>query len=233
MIHRDENEFNVSEIKERETEKKIKPEKRKSISKVDNDKTNSKESVKKKTKEINRFDSEKAMAWYGNKKSNDVATPKSLYDILNAEFKFDFDPCPFCHDISKWNGLEIDWKKSNFVNPPYGKEISKWTKKAIVEMRKGNSSVFLITARTSSKYWMETIYRYAKEIRFLKTGVFFEGFDQKCPLPLAIIVYDSKWFLDNMTEIEANKTQVDVECQNPKKKYSWTTVIPQLRKNLH
>ena len=51
--------------------------------------------------------------------NDDWKTPKSLYDSLDKEFHFDFDPCPFKHDITLWNGLNVEWGNSNFVNPPY------------------------------------------------------------------------------------------------------------------
>ena len=38
---------------------------------------------------------------------DDWATPKGLYDELCLEFHFDFDPCPYQHDMS-WDGLEIE-----------------------------------------------------------------------------------------------------------------------------
>jgi len=41
--------------------------------------------------------------------SDNWATPKEFYDKLNEEFNFDFDPCPLNHNISDWNGLEIEW----------------------------------------------------------------------------------------------------------------------------
>ena len=53
------------------------------------------------------------------KHSNNWETPKEFYDKLNKEFNFDFDPCPLNHDVSKWNGLEINWGGANFINPPY------------------------------------------------------------------------------------------------------------------
>lgn len=43
--------------------------------------------------------------------NDDWKTPKSLYNSLDKEFHFDFDPCPFQHDITLWNGLEVDWGK--------------------------------------------------------------------------------------------------------------------------
>lgn len=53
---------------------------------------------------------------------SDWRTPKQFYEGLNKVFQFDFDPCPADPDF---DGLSIDWKRSNFVNPPYGGEIVK------------------------------------------------------------------------------------------------------------
>ena len=53
--------------------------------------------------------------------SDNWETPKELYNSLNAEFDFDFDPCPI--NCKSFDGLEIDWGKSNFVNPPYSQKL--------------------------------------------------------------------------------------------------------------
>ena len=55
---------------------------------------------------------------FQSKKTDNWATPQWLYDKLNDEFDFDFDPCPF---QSKFDGLKCDWGKRNFVNPHYSK----------------------------------------------------------------------------------------------------------------
>ena len=34
-----------------------------------------------------------------------------------------FDPCPLHNDLTKWNGLEKNWNKKNFINPPYSKGL--------------------------------------------------------------------------------------------------------------
>ena len=66
------------------------------------------------------------------KHSDNWETPKELYDKLNEEFDFNFDPCPINHDTNKWNGLEIDWKERNFINPPYSRKLKEaFVKKAI------------------------------------------------------------------------------------------------------
>jgi len=50
------------------------------------------------------------------------ATPQNLYELLNEEFNFNFDPCPlFSKD--QINGLDVQWKEYCYINPPYGKAI--------------------------------------------------------------------------------------------------------------
>jgi len=77
-------------------------------------------------------------------------TPPALYEELNAEFHFDFDPCP--HPLPPgFDGLTCDWGQSNYVNPPFGsivhqgrkKGATAWVRKAIEEHRKGKTVVFV------------------------------------------------------------------------------------------
>ena len=64
-------------------------------------------------------------------------TPKYVYDYLDEEFEFTFDPCP---TENKWDGLDIDWSDMNFVNPPYGTELPNWIEKGIEEQKKKSNS---------------------------------------------------------------------------------------------
>lgn len=77
-------------------------------------------------------------------------TPPELYATLNAEFKFDFDPCPF--PLPKdFDGLTCEWGSSNYVNPPFGSIIHEgkkkgptaWVRKAIEEHAKGKTVVLV------------------------------------------------------------------------------------------
>jgi hypothetical protein len=71
-------------------------------------------------------------------------TPADLYAKLNAEFHFDFDPCPYPLPEG-FDGLTCDWGASSYVNPPFGsimhegkkKGPTAWARKAIEEARKG------------------------------------------------------------------------------------------------
>lgn len=107
---------------------------------------------------------------------DDWQTPFEIYNELNNEFNFDFDPCPLNHDLSIWNGLEIDWGKSNFVNPPYSRKLKEsFIKKAIDESKKGKICVLLIPVSTSTKIFHDYILPNQNEIRFVKGRIKFIG----------------------------------------------------------
>lgn len=127
-----------------------------------------------------------------SKGKDDWGTPDNVYSYLVEVFgKFDFDPCPMLNDVNKWNGLEAEWKKNNFVNPPYSK-TKEWIEKGIIEMEKGKRSVFLIASRTDTKVWHEKIFEKASEIYFIKGRISFVGGNSGAPFPSAIIVFDKK-----------------------------------------
>ena len=100
-------------------------------------------------------------------------TPPDLYAALDAEFHFDFDPCPFPLPDG-FDGLTCEWGASNYVNPPFGSILrwphlncehvavtkksltcrkcgakgkklgpTAWVRKAIVEWRKGKRVVLV------------------------------------------------------------------------------------------
>lgn len=103
-------------------------------------------------------------------------TPKWLYEQLDNEFHFDFDPCPLHSDF---DGLTIEWGNSNFVNPPYNRvDKPKFIHKSYVEWKLGKTCVLLIPAATGTKQFHELILPNA-EIRFLKGRVAFCGYNDK------------------------------------------------------
>lgn len=111
---------------------------------------------------------------------DDWATPPAIYNELNAEFDFNFDPCPYQHDIEKWNGLEIDWKERNFINPPYSRKLKEqFVRKAIDEMKKGKLCVMLLPVSTSTKLFHEDILPNKTDLRFFKGRIKFYGVNTK------------------------------------------------------
>ena len=115
-------------------------------------------------------------------------TPKAVYEALNAEFAFDFDPCP---PNPQFNGLAIEWGHSNFVNPPYGRVIGDWLAKAHSEAANGKQSVFLIPSRTDTRWWHEHVMT-ADEIRFVRGRLKFDDQPNPAPFPSAIVVIKGK-----------------------------------------
>ena len=116
------------------------------------------------------------------------ATPVWIYEELDKEFHFDFDPCPL-HSNS--NGLAIEWGKVNFINPPYGREISRWIAKAYQEAQEGAICVLLIPSRTDTKWWHDYIMK-ADEIRFIKGRLKFGNSKNSAPFPSAIVIFRGK-----------------------------------------
>ena len=107
------------------------------------------------------------------------ATPKSLYNGLDSEFHFDFDPCPYCETeiTSDKDGLLKDWGQYNFVNPPYSRKLKEaFVKKGIEESKKGKICVFLLPVSTSTVLFHDFILpNISQPIRFLRGRVKFEG----------------------------------------------------------
>lgn len=111
------------------------------------------------------------MAYIPKSKSDKWMTPPSLYQELDDEFHFNFDPCPIDWKEGDQNGLEIEWGTSTFCNPPYSK-VALWIKKAHEESLKGKCIVMLINTITDTVAFHKYIYGKA-ELRFLKGRISF------------------------------------------------------------
>ena len=112
-------------------------------------------------------------------------TPEEIYKILDDEFHFEFDPCPPEPDF---NGLTVDWKKINFVNPPYN-DLKPWLRKGIKERDKGNTSVFLIPARVTNQYFHELVLDEKAELRFIRGRLTFKGYKRQAPFGSIVVIY--------------------------------------------
>lgn len=119
---------------------------------------------------------ENTVRLFQSKNSDDWKTPNEFYLDLDAEFKFDFDPCPF---ESTFDGLKCKWGKCCFVNPPYSK-VREFLEKAKEELELGNAHVivFLTFANTDTKWFHDLVYGKA-ELRFIKGRLKFTGKNRK------------------------------------------------------
>ena len=120
-------------------------------------------------------------------------TPKWLFEKLNKEFHFDLDPCcthenALCknHFTKEEDGLRQNWGgQTVYCNPPYGREIADWVKKAA---ESNALVVMLLPARTDTKWFHEYIYGKA-EIRFIKGRLHFNESKEGAPFPSMIVIF--------------------------------------------
>lgn len=117
--------------------------------------------------------------WY-SKKTDDWATPSYMYKWYMD--KGYFDPCPL---NPTFNGLEIDWKDLNFVNPPYS-QLKRWIEKSIEEHRKGRAVHLLIPARTDTKAF-KLLFDYGCNFIFLTGRLKFND-KGSAPFPSVVVV---------------------------------------------
>lgn len=107
-------------------------------------------------------------------------TPPELFAELDAEFNFTLDPCATAANAKcarffteEDNGLEQDWSGERvFMNPPYGREVYAWTRKAREEAATGALVVGLLPASTDLAWWHEDVVDHA-EVRYIRGRVRF------------------------------------------------------------
>jgi site-specific DNA-methyltransferase (adenine-specific) len=128
------------------------------------------------------------------------ATPQDLFDELNAEFKFNIDVCATPENAKcrffytkEQDGLIQDWNQSStimsarcWMNPPYGRQIGKWVKKA---HDSGCLVVGLLPARTDTRWFHDYIYGKA-EIRFLRGRLYFNDGMGPAPFPSMVVIWN-------------------------------------------
>jgi phage N-6-adenine-methyltransferase len=101
-----------------------------------------------------------------------------------------------CFFSKEHSALDHDWAASRiWLNPPYGRQISKFTERAIQQLRSEipNSSVtLLVPARTDTKWWFDLIQNpLKKHIVFIKGRVKFGNAKGSAPFPSALVHIES------------------------------------------
>lgn len=127
------------------------------------------------------------------------ATPQSFFDKLHDEFGFEVDVCAN-HENAKCpvfftkeqDGLQQNWNdKTCWMNPPYGREIKSWVKKA--SDARGVVVVCLLPARTDTSWFHDYIYNnWWVEIRFVRGRLKFGDATNSAPFPSMIVIFYGK-----------------------------------------
>lgn len=134
-------------------------------------------------------------ALHFSSQSDKWATPQSYFDAVDSEFRFTLDACATA-DSAKCeayyspsdDGLAQEWMGVVWCNPPYGREISSWLKKAVISAAMGATVVCLIPSRTETAWWHDIVMN-ASEIRFVRGRLKFGGAKYNAPFPSALVVF--------------------------------------------
>lgn len=101
-------------------------------------------------------------------------TPPEIFDPLMAEFNFDLDAAAdyetkivsrYLTDaliLDDWPGTRI------WLNPPYGKKLAPFVRRAAEEASKGKTIVALIPFRCRGAWWHEYVIGRAVEVRCIR-----------------------------------------------------------------
>lgn len=122
------------------------------------------------------------------------STPQAFFDTLDREFGFTLDVCATKENAkcSRFFSLEDDglnqiWDGTCWMNPPYGREIGLWMRKAFESSKECATVVCLIPARTDTAWWHN--YAAHGEVRFIRGRLKFGGAKNSAPFPSAVVVF--------------------------------------------
>lgn len=125
----------------------------------------------------------------------DWETPQWLFDQLNAEFHFIMDvcasaenaKCPAYFDEAD-DALQWPWIGSCWMNPPYGKGLDRWIRKAYESSREGATVVCLVPAKTDTRWWHQYVEGKA-EVRFIRGRLTFVEASAPAPFPSVVLIF--------------------------------------------
>lgn len=122
-------------------------------------------------------------------------TPLDFFRQWDEKFHFDLDVCatPENAKCARYftredDGLAQDWTGHVcWMNPPYGRGIINWMRKAYESALGGAVVVCLVPARTDTTWWHE--YAMRGRIYFVRGRLKFGGSPNNAPFPSAVIVF--------------------------------------------
>lgn len=122
--------------------------------------------------------------------SDNWSTPAEIFDPLNEEFHFTLDVCaqPWNAKCDNFLSPEIcgltgsSWQGTCWINPPYGRGIGQWIRKAYESsLIYGSTIVCLLSARTETAWWHD--YCMKGEVRFVRGRIHFTDENGKTGRP--------------------------------------------------
>lgn len=127
--------------------------------------------------------------------TDEWSTPQDFFQKCVDKFgDFDLDPC--CTEDSakaarfftrEMDGLSQEWTGKVWMNPPYGRTIKHWMKKAYESSLNGATVVCLVPARTDTAWWHD--FSMKGHIEFIRGRLKFGGHKNSAPFPSALVVF--------------------------------------------
>lgn len=122
------------------------------------------------------------------------STPQDFFDKQNAIHGFTLDVCATA-DNAKCaryfteadDGLAQPWHGVCWMNPPYGRTISLWMRKAYESHLTGATVVCLVPSRTDTRWWHD--YAMKGQIEFIRGRLKFGDAKNSAPFPSALVVF--------------------------------------------
>ena len=121
-------------------------------------------------------------------------TPQDFFKKYDDVYKFETDVCATDDNAKcakyyteEMDGLSQEWRGVCWMNPPYGRTISKWMKKAYESSLSGATVVCLVPARTDTNWWHD--YAMKGDIEFIRGRLKFGGSKNSAPFPSAVVVF--------------------------------------------
>lgn len=122
-------------------------------------------------------------------------TPHDFFRRQDSIHGFTLDVCATkenakCKDFfsPEDDGLSKLWQGVCWMNPPYGRDIGKWMRKAYESALDGAKVVCLVPARTDTAWWHD--YAMKGRIEFLRGRLKFGGCKNPAPFPCAVVIFE-------------------------------------------
>lgn len=127
--------------------------------------------------------------------TDDWETPASFFSSMVDKYGvFDVDVCASATNAKcavfydkAQDGLKQPWIGKCWMNPPYGRDIKLWMKKAYEASKAGATVVCLVPARTDTAWWHD--YAMHGEITFIRGRLKFGTSVNSAPFPSAVVVF--------------------------------------------
>ena len=123
--------------------------------------------------------------------------PQPIFAFMDKIYHFNLDVCALPENTKcaayytpTQDSLKQNWQGNCWMNPPYGRDIAKWMKKAYETAKYNQGTVVaLVHARTDTKWWHDYAMK-ATYIIFIKGRLKFGNAEDSCPFPSCFVIFE-------------------------------------------